>query len=184
MGKSFFDLYYANTTPENRAKIDALKAEKEREKAEKEAAAAEYAKKAKEDYQAGKPQNSADRIIGMAEDAKEKAAAQAAENNAAQVVPDTYDATLREVARANTQLQMAATNGRAGSVLGIGTDNYTATNATRHNKRIGIDDFDKYRRRDSRMVNQNRMQRNSPTSIFNLPFASDRTLGGRGGMRF
>jgi len=80
--------------------------------------------------------------------------------------PDTYDATLREIARANTQLQMSATNGRAGSVLGIGTDNYTGAKAAAlRNDRITSGGS-----RQTIGSDPNKRQR-APASIFNLPFA-------------
>ncbi len=118
---------------------------------------------------AGKgPQTAADGLLDMADKAMEDGANAAREDLAARAPPDTFGVTLNELARARTQLQMAATNGRAGSVLGIGSENYTGSNL-RGNQRIGIrNDFsDRYMRRDlSRNPNTN-VQR---TSAFNLPF--------------
>lgn len=131
----------------------------------------------------GGPRTGADGFLDMAEQAWTDGTTEAKEKLAAAAPPDTYDATLREIARANTQLSITATNGRAGSVLGIGTDSYGAAQAARSNDRIGGDP--RYRRREIGGGNPNMGQRRAGIpSLFNLPFSTGRGLGVTRGARF
>lgn len=110
--------------------------------------------------EAGKgPQTAADGLLDMADEAMEDGANAAREELAAKAPPDTFGVTLKELARARTQLQMAATNGQAGSAAGIGTSYL----GTRDNRRIGI----RYIRHDLNRKPNTNMQL---TSAFNLPF--------------
>jgi hypothetical protein len=145
-------------------------------KAKADPAAAVAADKARREANAaaGKPpQTAADAFLDMADKAQKDGATAAKEAAAAATPPDLYDATLREVARANTQLQMTATNGRAGSVLGIGTDSYTSAQANAANNRITGDP--RYGRQTIG-GDPNKRQR-TQASIFNLPFGASRGLG-------
>lgn len=88
-------------------------------------------------------QTGADWLLNIGDEAQ--AAGVNAANEAKQLAkdaapPDTFEATEKALARARTQQMMQATNGRAGSVLGIGTDSFTATRRTmsRQNARINI----------------------------------------------
>lgn len=170
----------------------AAKADAERRAAEEKAAADPAAaaqrdserRKANRESGAG-PQTGADGFLDLAEQAWIDGTTEAKEKLAAQSPVDTYDATLREIARANTQLEITATNGRAGSVLGIGTDSYGAAAAARRNDRIGFGNESRYRRRPIGQGDPNRQQRSGKIpSLFNLPFDSRTGLGVTRGVRF
>lgn len=118
-----------------------------------------------------KPGNVVDNIKELAG----QDAARQAEENAAKAPADTFDATLRELARARTQLQMAATNGRAGSIAGVGTDNYSGQSIpsdivnVRSNQRLTAGRTDVMRRASP--------NRSVQRSAFNLPFVNAGRLG-------
>ena len=114
-GKTFAEIYYEKTSDENRAKIDATGATfREGYEAEMRARGLE-------------PVTNADGktvwtdAAGKADIEREKADASP---------PDTFKAVETAMARARTQMMMQATNGRAGSVLGIGADNFTGGGRT------------------------------------------------------
>jgi hypothetical protein len=68
--------------------------------------------------------------------ANDAAVAKALASPAAPV--DAYGAVLREIARANTQMQMRATNGQAGSILGIGTYGNAAPSTVSRGSGLGV----------------------------------------------
>ncbi len=117
---------------------------------------------------AGKgPQTAADGLLDMADKDMDDGAYAAREELAAKAPPDTFGVTLNELARARTQLQMAATNGRAGSVLGIGTTNLNGAGSRSNQRiRIGHDRPDVMRRQ----LGNNNLNRQVNRSAFNLPF--------------
>lgn len=76
--------------------------------------------------------------LTMTQDADAAGRTQAKDALAAAAPPDTYGAVLRELARARTQMMIRNTNGRAGSLLGIGAGDQLSAPTRGANDRLTL----------------------------------------------